>query len=242
MYICSRKREVCEATAAEVNAVIQRARVPGSGRLVVLPPLDLAKHGSIGKQMTALLGAIAAHQGRSEPLLHGVVNNSGITWGQPAEAYDPRGFARVMTVNVEGLYYVTMACLPALRAAANDKSPATVVNIGSVLGIGVSLAPTYAYDASKAAVHSLTRKLARLLGPEKITVNAIAPGLVPTDMSKGLEKYSDPDSLYCSSPLGRPGDHDAMAGAIKYLLSSAGAWVTGVVLPVDGGALLNASL
>lgn len=99
--------------------------------------------------------------------------------------------------------------------------------------------PTYSYDVSKAAVHALTAKLACDLADRHVTVNAIAPGFVPSKMSSQLETYASKDVLNAMIPLGRMGNAADMAGAALFLSSPAGAWVTGVVLPVDGGFLVN---
>jgi NAD(P)-dependent dehydrogenase (short-subunit alcohol dehydrogenase family) len=95
--------------------------------------------------------------------------------------------------------------------------------------------PTYSYDASKAALHMLTRKLAGELSP-CITVNALAPGYVPTRMSRGLASYAEPEALASSVPMKRFGSASDMGGAALFLSSRAGAWVTGSVLTVDGGS------
>ena len=143
-----------------------------------------------------------------------------------------------MDLNVKGMFYLTNACLPLLQAAATADDPARVINIGSVVGMVPQEAPTHAYDVSKAAVHHLTRKLAADLAPQHITVNAVAPGFVPSRMSAGLSAWGgEPDKLAATVPLKRLGRPDDMAGACIYFCSRAGAWVTGTVLPVDGGSV-----
>ena len=127
-----------------------------------------------------------------------------------------------------------MRCCPSCAPAATVGDPARVINLGSIDGLRVPTLETYAYSASKAAVHHLTRVLARRLGPDGITVNAIAPGPFESHMMRAtLASFGD--QIAATSPLGRIGDPDDIAGAAIYLSSRAGAYVTGAVLPVDGG-------
>ena len=120
-----------------------------------------------------------------------------------------------------------------LEAAASDDDPARVINIGSIDGIHVPVLETYSYSASKAAVHQLTRHLAKKLAP-RITVNAIAPGPFPSKMMAATLDAFGPQ-IAAGAPLKRIGRPDDMAGAAIYLASPAGAYLTGVILPVDGG-------
>jgi NAD(P)-dependent dehydrogenase (short-subunit alcohol dehydrogenase family) len=109
-----------------------------------------------------------------------------------------------------------------------------VINIGSIDGIRVPEMDTYSYSASKAAVHHMTRVLARRLGRDNITVNAIAPGPFESKMMAAtLDAFRE--HIEAASPFGRIGEPDDIAGAAIYLASRATAWVTGVILPVDGG-------
>jgi NAD(P)-dependent dehydrogenase (short-subunit alcohol dehydrogenase family) len=129
---------------------------------------------------------------------------------------------------------VTQALLPQLEAAGTADDPARVLNIGSFDGIQVPMMETYSYSSSKAAVHQLTRHLARNLGRRHITVNAIAPGPFESKMmAETLKNFGD--QIARSSVLNRIGRPDDMAGTAIYLSSRAGAYVTGAVIPVDGG-------
>ena len=123
-----------------------------------------------------------------------------------------------------------------LAKAASAEDPARVINIGSVDGLHVPILDTYSYSTSKAAVHHLTKVLARKLAPQQITVNAIAPGPFESKMMAAtLEAFGD--SIRQSVPLGRIGVPDDMAGIAIFLASRAGSYLTGTVIPVDGGMI-----
>ena len=150
----------------------------------------------------------------------------------------------MFALNFKALFFLTRALLPLLDKGSSAGSPARVINIGSIAGVRPQQAPTYGYDASKIAVHHLTKKLADELatrpGGGSITVNAIAPGYVPSRMSAQLgayEKSGDVSSITDRIPLRRMGAPGDMAGAALFLASPAGSWITGIVLPVDGGFL-----
>ena len=135
---------------------------------------------------------------------------------------------------MKGVFHLTVACVPLLEKAATPADPARVINVGSIDGLTVPVLETYAYSASKAAVHHLTRVLALRLAPRQITVNAVAPGPFESKMMAAtLERFRD--AIVASCPLGRIGEPEDMAGIAIFLASRAGAYVTGAVIPVDGG-------
>jgi NAD(P)-dependent dehydrogenase (short-subunit alcohol dehydrogenase family) len=217
VYISSRKAEVCERVAAELSEV---------GECVAIPA-DLS-----GGE--AACRRLAAEVGEREERVHVLVNNAGATWGTPLEEYPAAAWDKVLDLNLKAPFFLTRAMLPLLEAAAAPGDPARVVNVGSIDGLRVPVMPTYAYSASKAGLHHLTRVLARELGPRAITVNAIAPGPFQSKMmAETLRRFGD--QIAAAAPLGRIGRPDDMAGAALYLASRAGAYVTGAVLPVDGG-------
>jgi NAD(P)-dependent dehydrogenase (short-subunit alcohol dehydrogenase family) len=144
----------------------------------------------------------------------------------------------VMDLNVKGIFYLTRECVPLLEKTATLADPARIINIGSITGIMPQNAPTHAYDISKAAVHQLTKKFAADLSSKSITVNAVAPGFIPSRMSQGLSSWGATEDVISKNiPLQRMGNEDDMFGAVCYLSSKAGAWCTGVILNVDGGQI-----
>lgn len=162
-----------------------------------------------------------------------LVNNAGATWGAPLAEQDSKSWARVLDVNVEGVFHTTKFLLPLLEAAGTAEEPARVINIGSVDGIQVPALETYSYSSSKAAVHQLTRHLAKHLAPE-ITVNAIAPGPFQSRMMKATLEAAG-DHMAKMMPLKRIGRPEDMAGVSIFLCSKAGSFLTGTIIPVDGG-------
>ncbi|RSM78661.1 KR domain-containing protein [Kibdelosporangium aridum] len=188
---------------------------------------DLTSTEDIGR----LVAAVGEHFGGQLDVL---VNNAGATWGAPLEEFPAKGWEKILSTNVTALFELTTALLPALRASA--QRPARVINIGSVDGIRVPSFENYSYSASKSAVHMLTRHLAKRLAGEEITVNAIAPGFFVSEMTKWL--LDAPDGLgqiESAVPLGRIGRQEDIAGTAIFLSSPAGAYLTGAVIPVDGG-------
>jgi NAD(P)-dependent dehydrogenase (short-subunit alcohol dehydrogenase family) len=165
-----------------------------------------------------------------------LVNNAGATWGAPLEEFPASGWDRAMHTNLEAIFHLTVSVLPALRMAADAEDPARVVNIGSVDGIRVPVMESYSYSASKAGVHMLTRHLAKRLAPEHITVNAIAPGPFESKMMAFmLRDEQSRQAVEQMVPLGRIGRPDDAAGLTVFLCSRAGAYLTGAVIPLDGG-------
>jgi NAD(P)-dependent dehydrogenase (short-subunit alcohol dehydrogenase family) len=215
VYVSSRKADVCERVAADLSEV---------GECVALPA-DL----STEAECRRLAEAVAER----EPSLDILVNNAGATWGAPLEQFDEAAWERVLALNVKGVFHLTKFLVPLLEKAGSADEPARVINIGSIDGLHVPVLETYSYSASKAAVHQLTRHLAKRLAPA-ITVNAIAPGPFESKMMAAtLEAFGD--QIAASAPLKRIGRPDDMAGAAIFLASRAGAYLTGAVIPVDGG-------
>ena len=180
--------------------------------------------------------ALAAATRERFPSLDILVNNAGAVWGAPLEEFPPAGWEKILSTNVEGVFHLTIALLGELRAAASVEDPARVINIGSIDGLRTPSVENYSYSASKAAVHMLTRHLAKRLASEHITVNAIAPG--PFESKMMAWALDDPElrsGIEGEVPLGRIGRPDDVAGLTVFLASRAGAYLTGTVIPLDGG-------
>lgn len=180
--------------------------------------------------------ALAAATRERFPSLDILVNNAGAVWGEPMESFSPLGWQKILATNVEGIFYLTVALLGELRASAKVDEPARVINIGSIDGLRTPSVPNYSYSASKAAVHMLTRHLAHDLAAEHITVNAIAPGPFESKMMAwALDNPELRTAVEREVPLGRIGRGDDVAGLTIFLASRAGAYMTGTVIPLDGG-------
>jgi len=215
VYIASRKAEVVAEVAEELSA---------KGTCIGIPA-DL----STEAECRRLADEIASREDHLDIL----VNNAGATWGTPLADFDEAAFERVLALNVKGVFHLTRFLVPLLEAAGTQEEPARVINIGSVDGIGVPIMETYSYSASKAAVHQLTRHLAKRLAP-RITVNAIAPGPFESKMMAATLAAFE-EQIVASAPLKRIGRPDDMAGTAIFLSSRAGAYLTGTIIPVDGG-------
>ncbi len=215
-YISSRKAEACDATAERLSALGECVSIPAD-----LSGLDGIK-------------ALVEQIKRREDKLDILVNNAGATWGQPLEEFPEHAWDKVMDINVKGPFFLTQALLPLLEASASAEDPARIINVGSVDGLNVNRLPTFSYGPSKAAVHHLTRVLASHLASRNITSNAIAPGPFPSKMMAGtLDKFGE--QIRQGVPLKRIGEPADMAGAAMFLASKGANFVTGVIVPVDGG-------
>jgi NAD(P)-dependent dehydrogenase (short-subunit alcohol dehydrogenase family) len=219
-YISARKVQDCNATAI---------RLSKQGECISIPA-DLST-------MEGIL-ALADEIKKRESRLDILVNNAGATWGAPIEDFPESAWDKVMDINVKGPFFLTQALLPLLEASASAEDPARIINVGSIDGLNVNKMGTYSYGPSKAAIHHLTRTLASHLSDRYITANAIAPGPFPSKMTAGIQK-SFGDEITRQVPLKRWGQASDMAGVAIYLASPAGAYVSGAVIPVDGGIVAS---
>mmetsp|Transcript_12469 Transcript_12469/g.23143 ORF Transcript_12469/g.23143 Transcript_12469/m.23143 type:complete len:294 (-) Transcript_12469:129-1010(-) len=227
VYICARKADVCEAAVKELNTL---ATASNSGGAAVSLPGDLSSIEGVTK--------VASSLQEKEPKLHILVNNAGATWGATLEEYPDKAWEKIMNLNVRHLFNLTQKCLPMLKAAGVQGDPARVVNISSTDGVRATqtAGPTaaFAYTTSKGAVEHLSKALCRALAEFQITVNSIAPGLFPSNMTKFVFE-SGSESIGDGNPLGRVGRTADVAGTIVYLCSPAGSWTNGATIVLDGG-------
>lgn len=217
VYISSRSAEACSDFATEMSEF---------GTCIALPANLLAVEN---------IDALAAAIGEREAKIDILVNNSGATWGAPIESFPEKGWDKVMDLNVKSVFFLTKSLLPLLKAGASQTDPSRVITISSIAGITHGGLSAVSYNASKAAANHMTRVLAHELAKEKILVNAIAPGFFPSNMTK----HFDTDTLSKAVPLGRVGQPTDIAGLVIYLCSKAGSFMTGNVIPLDGGLLVS---
>lgn len=216
--VTSRKQDACEAAAREMAALGDCV-----GLVADLSTPDAAAH-------------LARHYSEVVGPCHIIINNAGKTWGAPIETFPDKAWASVMAVNVQGPFTLVREMLPILEKTGSAVDPSRVINIGSVAGMKPEGLSAYSYAASKAAIHMLTRDLAADLAARNVTVNAIVPGFFPTRMTEHLRDDMEVDPKVLGRiPLGRLGRPDDIAAAAIFLCSSGAAYITGVLLPVDGG-------
>ena len=219
-YITARKAEACEATAAELS----------TGGVCIALPADI----STTSGRNQFVEAIKQRESKIDIL----VNNAGAAWGASFEDYPDEGYDKVMNINVRAVFMLTRDLLPLLTKDASTENPSRVINIGSIDGLRVSSTDNFAYGASKAAVHFLTRNLAVRLARKGLTINAIAPGPFESKMMEHtLAQFQD--RIEKENPMGRIGSPRDMAGLALFLASPAATYMTGQVIALDGGRHLG---
>ena len=214
--ICARREDRLQDTRAQVEAL---------GRRCVAVRADV----SLPEDCERVVAETVAGLGRVDIL----INNAGIGSAVPATREAPDEFRRVIDINLNGSYFMAQACARAMKEGGS------IVNIGSVLGSTSAFLPQAAYASSKAAIIGLTRDLAQQwTGRKKIRVNALAPGFFESEMT---DQYPDGylDQMMFRVPAGRAGAPRELVAAAIFLASDAGAYVTGALLPVDGGMLTS---
>lgn len=221
VLIASRKGDVCEKVADEINAELGKNCVTGMKG-------DLSLEAGVSQ----LVEQISSHTDHLDILM----NNAGATWGAPMGEFPWGAWDKIMSVNVTGVFALTQSLLPLLVAKASADDPARIVNLGSFVGSRAAGNGAYSYAASKAAIHHLTKILSNELAAKHITVNALAPGPFPSRMMAYVTKDENlAELMRAEVPLGRLGRPEDIAGAMIYLCSKAGSYVSGAILPLDGG-------
>jgi len=219
VFIASRKLEACQAAAESLGDL------PGSCEAM---QSDLQTEEGVNQ--------LAESIGERSDGLDILVNNSGRSWGAPLAQFPWKAWNDVMTLNVTAPFTLTRQLIPLLARAARPEQPARVINIGSVMGLVPHGMPAYSYSASKAALHHVTRFLANELAGQNITVNAIAPGPFPSDMTEFfLNRESGRRAVEKAIPLNRLGAERDMAGLVLCLCAAGGAYISGSIIPLDGG-------
>lgn len=219
VYISARKADACFATAERL------------GPNCIALPQDVST--------VAGCQALAAQFAEREPKLDILVNNAGAAWAEPFAQFPEKGWDKVMDLNVKSPFFLTQALFEQLKAAASADQPAKVINITSIDGQRLNPWEHYSYQASKAALIMLTKKMAAHLIPENIVVQSLAPGAYPSEMNTAARDHADEvGKSIPAKRIGRP--EDIAAGAV-YLASRAGDYVVGHTLNVDGG-LVSAEL
>ncbi len=219
VYIASRKLEACEKAAESF------ADFPGS---CVPYGADLSSEDGVV--------SLAKFITDNESSLDILVNNSGRSWGAAMSQFPWQAWQDIMTLNVTAPFTLIRELTPLLSASGSANDPSRVINIGSVMGMEPHGFPAYSYSASKAAIHHVTRFLSNELAAKHITVNAIAPGPFPS----GMTAFCAEDEKLTSAvvrgvPLGRMGRPEDFAGLILCLCGISGAYMTGAIIPLDGG-------
>jgi len=179
----------------------------------------------------ALADKLSEHESKLDVL----VNNAGAIWTGSIDDYTEEGWDLTMDLNLKAPFFLTQALLPLLRRAANHHGPARIINVGSARGTTVPETPSFAYTASKSAINHLTRHMAAQLAPEGITVNVLAPGVYQTRIRRPEDGGTSAAGIASNIPLRRTGRPTDVAGTAIFLASSAGSYLTGAVIPVDGG-------
>ncbi|KAF5127594.1 Rhamnolipids biosynthesis 3-oxoacyl-[acyl-carrier-protein] reductase [Metarhizium brunneum] len=228
VYITGRDAPACHAAVADLAPL---ARLSGSIHAL---PANL--------QNLDECQALAASLARLEPGgLHVLVNNAGATWGADIDSHPDAAWTKLLTLNLQRAFTLTQLCLPLLERAGSQDDPARVIHVGSIDGVRVPSLANYAYSASKAGLHHLSRHLARDLGFRNVTSNVLACGPFRTKMMKATLDAAE-DVLKENIPLRRIGRDEDVAGSAVFLASKAGAYLNGALIRVDGGASLVAKI
>ena len=214
LFLTGRDASALSTAAAELTPLAQRAGAPAPTAL----PANLQDLSACEDLVRRLAAAL-----EGTPGLHVLVNNAGAAWGAPLDEYPDAAWSKVLTLNLQRAFTLTQLALPLLARAGGSTpgDPARVIHIGSIDGVRAPVVQNYAYSASKAGLHHLSRHMARDLGPRGVTSNVLACGPFPTKMMRAtLETMGD--VIRGEVPLGRTGLPEDVAGAALFLASKAG--------------------
>lgn len=227
------------AKAGAKVAFVYRSKVAEADALVAevaaLGGVAKAYQGDVADPETA--GKIAAEMLAEWGRIDILVNNAGVIRDGLFLRMEPQAWKDVLTTNLDGTFYF---CKAVAEQMVFKQRSGRIVNISSVAGTHVNAGQAN-YSASKGAVNSLTKVLAVEMGKRGITVNAVAPGFIETDMSEAVRNKAG-DIIKKAIPLNRLGKPDDIAEVVLFLVSPAAAYVTGQVITVDGGLSLGASV
>lgn len=215
-YIVGRNAAKCEQVATELGQL---------GECIAIAA-DVSTSEGIQTVVSTVTGA--------ESQLDILVNNAGVLWEQPIDEFSEEAWDSSLDLNLKTVFFLVQKLLPLLRESADEENPARIINIGSADGTNLSDREHYAYVASKAGLHHMTRALAKRLAHEHITANTIAPGPFPSNMTAG-HPQEVVEAVAAMIPRGRFGTEEDIVGTVLYLSSRAGAYLTAAVIPLDGG-------
>jgi len=222
VYISSRTASACDETTENLSHYPSEC-------------LSLPGDVSTMDGIEALVASLSEHEDSVDIL----VNNAGVAWGEPFEKFSEKGWDRVLDLNAKSVFFLTQKMMPLLKRAASPEDPSRVINITSILGSRPDPMMAYSYCASKAALAQITKNLAYDLAKDNITVNGISPGFFPSQMTAHLmEDEVANEAMLRKARFKRYGKAEEIAGLSIYLCSRSGAYVTGDVIPIDGGLLL----
>ena len=210
-----------EAAAGEVVEAIT-----GRGGRAIAVGFDVSDAAAVERGVDQVIKGLGG--------LHVLVNNAGVSIDALLLRANADDLARILDINLKGAF---LCCKAAARHLLRAKADGRIINVSSVVGEQGNAGQAM-YAASKAGLIGLTKSLARELAPRGVTVNAVAPGFIATDMTDAAIKGDARDALLKQIPLARIGDAGEVAEAIAFLAAPAAAYITGHVLRVNGGLLI----